>query len=94
MSEKQAYEKKVRAQYDEWSAEIDKLKAKANNVEADMQLEYEEKIKELRTLQAAAEEKLEELKNSSDDAWEDVKAGLDAAWDSLGNALRSARSRF
>ena len=94
MSEKQAYEKKVRAQYDEWSAEIDKLKAKANSVEADMQLEYEEKIKELRTLQAAAEEKLEELKNSSDDAWEDVKAGLDAAWDSLGNALRSARSRF
>ena len=94
MSEKQAYEKKVRAQYDEWSAEIDKLKAKANSVEADMQLEYEEKIKELRVLQDAAEEKLEELKNSSDDAWEDVKSGLDAAWDSLGNALRSARSRF
>lgn len=94
MSEKQAYEKKMQARYDEWSAEIEKLKARSNRVEAELKLEYEKKIKELSTMQKAAEEKLEELKNASDDAWEDMKAGIDAAWDTLGNALRSARTRF
>ena len=34
MSMKEAYEQKLQAQLDEWSAEIDKLKAKADGAEA------------------------------------------------------------
>lgn len=94
MSEKQAYEKKLRARYDEWSAEIDKLKARAAKVEADMQGEYESQIKELRAMQAAAETRLADLNKASENAWKDLKAGADAAWDSFGEAVRSARSRF
>ena len=40
MSMKEAYEKKMRAKLDEWGAQIDKLKAKADAAEADVQLEY------------------------------------------------------
>ena len=94
MSMKEAYQKKLQAQLDEWSAEIDKLKAKADSAEGDAQLEYYKKIEELRSIQEAANNKLTELKHASDDAWEDLKAGLDSAWDSLGNALKSAASRF
>jgi len=42
----------------------------------------------------AAQEKLKEFKGSGEDAWEDPKAGVELAWDSLGEAVKSAASRF
>lgn len=94
MSMKEAYEKKLQAQLDEWNAEIDKLKAKADSAEADAQLEYYKQIEDLREQQLAARAKLSELRQSGEDAWEDLKAGIDSAWKSLGDAVRSAASRF
>lgn len=94
MSMKEAYEQKLQAQLDEWSAEIDKLKARADQAEADAQLEHYKQIENLRTMQDAARSKLAELKNSGDDAWEDLKAGIDNARESLAQALKSAKSRF
>jgi len=94
MSRKEAYEQKLQAQLDQWSAEIDKLKAKAESKGADAQLEYHRQIKELRARQEIAKNKLAELRASSGDAWEDIKAGADSAWDSLNEALKSAASRF
>ena len=94
MSMKEAYEQKLQAQLDEWAAEIDKLKAKADSAEADAQLGYYKQIEELRSIQKSATNKLAELKDAGDDAWEDLRAGIDSARDSLGNALKSAASRF
>ena len=94
MGMKETYEQKLQAKLDECDAEIKKLMAKADKVEADAQLEYYKQIAELRSMQEAANEKLAELKVASDDAWEDIKAGLESARDSLGNALESASSRF
>ena len=94
MNDKQAYEKKVQARLDEWSAEIDRLKAKAADLEADAQLEYNERIEALRTLRDSAAEKLEKLRKSGDDAWEDLKGGVDEAWTKLEAAFLQAKSRF
>jgi len=94
MGIKEAYEQKLQAQLDEWKADIDKLKAKANEADADAQIEYYNQIDKLRAMQEAARNKLAELKTSGDDAWEDLKVGIENAWDSLGNALKSAKSRF
>ena len=94
MSMKEAYEKKLQAHLDEWSAEINKLKAKADAAEADAQLEYYKEIEALEAKQKEANKKLDELKKSGDDAWEDLKAGMDNAWDSLSRSVKSAVSRF
>lgn len=94
MSMKEAYQKKLEAQLDEWSTEIDKLNIKADKAQADAQLEYYKEIEELRAMQEAASSKLTELKEASNDAWEDLKTGIDRAWSTLGNALKSANSRF
>ena len=94
MSMKEAYEKKLQGQLDEWSAEIDSLKAKADKVEGDAQVEYYKQVEELRSMQQVANENLVELKDSSDNAWEDLKAGMDSAWHSLENAVSSAKKRF
>lgn len=94
MSMKEAYEQKLQAQLDEWSADIDKLKAKVDGADADLQLEYYKQIEKLRSMKDTAEDKLIELKGASDDAWEDLKAGIGSAWDSLGNSLNSFASKF
>ena len=62
MGMKEAYQQKLEAQLDEWTADINKMKAKADKADAD--------------------------------AWEDLKAGMENAWNSLGNAMKSATSRF
>lgn len=94
MSMKEAYEQKLHSQLEQWSAEIDKLKAKADAAEAEVQLEYYKEIEELRVMQETARNKLDQLKEAGDDAWEDLKAGADSAWDSLSRAIKSAASRF
>jgi uncharacterized coiled-coil DUF342 family protein len=91
---KEAYEKKLQSQLDEWSAEIDKLKAKASAADAEIQLKYYKQLEELRSMQEAAYKKLNELKEASDDAWEDLKAGIDSAWDSFSASIKSAVSYF
>ena len=94
MSTKEAYEKKLQAQLDEWRLEIDKLKAKADKAEADAQLKYYKQIEDLRSRREEVKGKLDKLKASSGDAWKDLKGGIDSAWDALNDALKSARSRF
>ena len=94
MSKKETYQKKLQAQLDEWSAQTDELRAKADKAGADAQLEYNKQIEELRSMQQAAIIKMAELKAANDDAWEDLRAGMDSAWNSIGNALKSATSRY
>ena len=94
MGMREAYQQKVEAQLDEWKAEIDKMKAKADKAVAGSQLEYYKRIEELRSKQKSAQEKLKELKEAGGDAWGDLKAGVDLAWESLGEAVKSANSRF
>ncbi|PTQ91512.1 hypothetical protein C8R30_13118 [Nitrosomonas nitrosa] len=94
MSNKDAYVKKLEAQLDEWNAEIDLLKAKADKASADAQIEYAKEIDELRSMRDAASSKLSEIKNAADDAWEDLKEGTESAWNSLSQAVKSATSKF
>ncbi len=47
MNEKELYKQKKQAKLDEWEAEVDKLKAKASGVSADVQLKLNKQIKEL-----------------------------------------------
>ena len=94
MSMKQAYQEKLQARLDEWSAEIEKLEAKVSEAQADSKIEYEKQLRELREHRDAAETKLKELRDAGDDAWQDMKAGLDNAWDSLSGAFSKAAERF
>lgn len=94
MSKKEAYEKQLEGQLNEWKATIDKYKAEAQQISGESQAKYYEQIEALEARRKAAQHKLNEFKDKSGDAWEDMKAGMDSAWHSLGNAVRSASSRF
>ncbi|RUO76139.1 coiled coil domain-containing protein [Idiomarina seosinensis] len=92
--DKDAFEKKHQAKIDEMKAEIDRLKAKARQAEAESQVKYEQKIKELETLKDEAEERLDSLKKSSKDAWSDISGGLESATQSLATAIKAASKEF
>lgn len=94
MGMKDAYIKKLKGQLDEWSADIEKLKAKAGKAEGEAELKYHKQMEALREKQDKAREKLDELEQASEDAWEDLKAGVESAWASLKEAVTSAKSQF
>jgi hypothetical protein len=94
MENKQAYREKLEAQMREWSAKIDLLKAKADQVEAEAKIEYRNRIEDLRQRKEALRVKLSELQNASDAAWKDIKAGTERAATDLKDALQSALAKF
>lgn len=94
MKNKDAYEKKLRAQLDEWTAEIARLKAKSDQAEANAQLEFYKQVDELRLRKLKVEERLKDLQRASDDAWEELKGGIDDACKDLESAFRKAAARF
>jgi len=94
MASRQEYIQSLHQKIDEWNADIDKLAAKKDQVEAESKLELQKQIDSLKGKRSEMEIELENLKNSSADAWEDVKSGADLAWEAMNSAVRSALSRF
>jgi predicted nucleic acid-binding Zn-ribbon protein len=94
MSEKQSYRKKIEASMEQWNAEIDKLEARADRAEADMQLQYYEELKKLRALQEEARGKLEELEEAGDDTREELERAVDNATNAIERAMSVTLSRF
>jgi hypothetical protein len=94
MSKRDAYIQKLHAKIDAWNADIDKLMAKAQQVEADSRIEYQQQIDALKQQRRKVENLLADLKQSGEGAWDDLKSGLDLAFESMNEAVRSAMTRF
>lgn len=88
------YQERVRAEMDKLDAQITELRAKADQAKADARIEYNNQLENLRTKQAAAEQKLKELQNTSESAWSDIQAGFENAWNELQAAFDRAASKF
>jgi uncharacterized membrane-anchored protein len=89
-----AYVEKMKAKLDEWNSEIAKLEAKAKQNEADARMQFGEQVETLKKKRQATERDLDKLRNASENAWADLKVGVENAASSLGDAIRSAQSRF
>jgi len=95
MNEKRkAYEEKIDAQLEEWSAQISLLKDRADKPKAEETIEYHKTIESLQQKKDGARDKLDELKTAGDEAWEDLKTGAEKAWDDVKTAFHSAASKF
>lgn len=94
MTNRDEYIRMMQAKLREWNAEIDVLTAKTGKVTAEVKQEYAEQIEILKTKQATARKKIDELQHAGEGAWEDLKSGIDLALTAMGEALDSARSRF
>ncbi len=90
METKDAYVAKLKTQIDEWSAEIDKLEAKAKKTRED----YETQIKALRQKYDSAKARITEIQQASEASWKDLKQGVESAWSAFKQGLDKAKARF
>lgn len=95
MKEKRkAYEEKLDAQLEEWSAQIALFKARADKAKAEAKIEYYKTIEALQQTQEEAKTKLRELRTAGDEAWDEIKTGAENAWDEVKTAFHNASAKF
>jgi uncharacterized coiled-coil DUF342 family protein len=94
MPSKEEYIRKIHAKIDEWDADMDKLREKAQRAESKFQSEVREQIDTLKSKRKEIAKKISELNSCAGDAWKDIAAGIDLSMESMGSAIRSALSRF
>jgi chromosome segregation ATPase len=96
MSTKEQYVEKRQAEIDKWNTEIENLEAKIKEVSADAEakLEHEEHIKALHQQRDEAKAKLAELQAAHEDRWEDLKDGLEHTWTSIKDGFEKVASKF
>jgi len=94
MQTKDAYKQKLKADLNEWGAQINLLAAKADSAGADAKLQYAKDLDSLREKQHHAAEKMKELESASGDAWEKVRHTADSLWDELKAGVAHTVAKF
>ncbi|WP_350282507.1 hypothetical protein [Nitrosomonas sp.] len=80
MSNREAYIKKAEAQLKEWSAQIDLLKAKGENLAVDAEIEFKKKLDEAEEKRSELSSYLEQLADKTDSIWDDIKDEAEEKW--------------
>jgi hypothetical protein len=94
IDKRKAYEEKLAAQLEEWTAQVALFKAKSEKAAAAAKIEYYEITEALQRKHDEARKKLQELQLSGDDAWEALKTGVEHAWTEVKNAFHDAAAKF
>ena len=94
MSKRDEYVAKLKAQLDEWNAEVRKWEAKAKAAQADVRIEYEKQLEAFRRQRDQALEQMRQLQAAAGDAWLDLVHGADEAWAKAREAFAKARPHF
>lgn len=92
--QKEAYEKKIEAELDEFGSRIEELKARAQDAGTETEKEVNNAIEELRSKKKTIRNNLEQLKDQSAEAWKEMKEGVDAALEDLERSYERALARL
>jgi len=79
MKTKKAHVGKIESQLKRWGAKLDELVAKAGEAGAEIKVEYQQHLDDLKAKHSVVQAKLAALKTASGAEWETIKAGLDSA---------------
>jgi len=95
MNEKRrAFYEKLDVQMDEWSIQIDQLKARTATVTGEWVNEYRHALEAFQHKHAEALAKVKELGVAGDEAWDEVVAGMEKILAEGKAAYHSAVSKF
>lgn len=89
MSNREKYETRMQARFDQLKAEIAGLKEKMEQTEINLELEYYTLIDELHLKLEASEHGFELLKQANEETWEEFKSELEQSWDSLRELIKA-----
>ncbi len=85
---------KREAQLREWKAQLDRLRARADQAKAQTKITLYREIQDLQSQYDSIREQLSHAKSGTDEAFDDVKSGFSNAWSELKLAFDRAMSRL
>ncbi|HEY7587112.1 MAG TPA: hypothetical protein VH866_11460 [Candidatus Deferrimicrobiaceae bacterium] len=91
---KKAYIRKMEAKLEEWGDEVSKLGAEAAKAKTELKSRYQEQLEVLRSRQAAARNRISELREAGGDNWGKLKSGVEDSIDDLKKAVDNAISKL
>lgn len=94
MSNKDEYVATMKAQLDEWSAQISALEARAQEVRDDARAAFDEQLSALRVKRQEGETKLAEIQAAGETTWEQVKAEAENVRLAFMDAAHAFQSHF
>jgi DNA repair exonuclease SbcCD ATPase subunit len=94
MDDKELYREKLEAKIKELKTRVELLEAKAAQIKAESELEFNKHLAELRQKRDALQGKLDEIKKSGGEAWQDLRSGMEKATDELKQAIDRAMDKF
>ncbi len=89
-----AFLKRVQSALKELDDEIDELAARAEKVDRDARIRYDEEIAVLRMKRAAVDAKIQRLRDAGAASWGALKSGVQDATDDLRKAIGKAVERL
>lgn len=94
MNKRDLYIDKLKAQLDEWNAEVAKWEAKSRGAQADMRIEYDKQLETFRRHRDQALQQMHKVQAATGDAWIDLVRGADDAWAKMRESFEKAQSHF
>lgn len=92
MSKRDEYVDKLKAQLDEWNAQVETWGTKAKGTQADMHAAYEKQLETFRHQLDQAMEQMRQVQSATGDAWLELVRGADESWAKARAAFEKARS--
>ena len=90
---REAYQKRVKAEFDKLSAQIAEYQAKADQSKASASAEYHKQVEQLIAKRDEAQSQLQKLQQTSSDAWDELQVGFEKAWNDLSDAFQRASDK-
>jgi hypothetical protein len=94
MSKRDDYVDTLKAQLDQWNADMAKLEARSREAQAGARTEFDKHLEALRQQREQAMYQLNLLQTAAGDAWQELMRGTDEAWARMREAIDKASSHF
>jgi hypothetical protein len=94
MAIREEYLALLERQLNEWKTYTERLKAEADQLEAQSKAQFEQQLELIRAKQNEAWDNLLKLKGGSEDAWGQWKGQLDKAWEEMNTASERLMDQF
>lgn len=93
-NKRKAYVKKLEAELKKWGVNIETFRKQATKTKSSAKTAVQKHVHVLRAKQKRVQEKIGQLRISSDSAWTDLKSGAEKALGELRTSVRRAVAKF
>lgn len=90
---REEYLHKVKAEWSEWDAQVERDRAERKRNLASLELDRDEDFETYQARREEANIRLADLQNASEDKWEDMQTGVEKAWLDVKNVFQKIRNR-